>query len=84
MFINIRENRIDLDEIVRYYTYVHVGNKNYILNFYLKGIKDYSQITFESEEELKAVLEFIDQYLNVKHLKFTPEKEVTKSKLEVL
>lgn len=81
MVLQIKEQRIDINNIVRYYPHVNEPNKTYCLYIYQQGLKDYFTITMRSKEELDSITEYLDKLRGVQKLVFTPELEITKSSL---
>lgn len=85
MILNIRNVRLDLNDVSRYHPYTYESSdkkKTYSLHYYVKGVERYQTISMSSEEEMNAIIEYMDQKLGVIKLTYTPEREVTKAKLE--
>lgn len=85
MILNIRNVRLDLNDVSRYHPHIYEVSpkKYYSLYYYVKGVKEAQSIGMSSEEEMNSIVEFMDKSLGVIKLEFTPEKEVTKAKLEI-
>lgn len=85
--IQIRGERIDQSQIVRYYPYVREADNEidnrYYLYIYLSGVKDYFTICMASKGELDTIVEWLDRIKGVTKVTYTPEKEVTKANLTI-
>lgn len=86
MILNIKEQRIDFHEVLRYHTYKWPLEDGKIqkgrLSIYYKHTDIHTEIDF-STDELDAIVEYLDKELNVRKLTFTPEKEIIKAQLIV-
>ena len=78
MFVNVKGNRIDLSEVVRYSSYEWQNENKGTIYFYFKATDKYLDICFQNKEELHAVVDYLDKYNNVRELQFFPEKEKAK------
>jgi len=79
-FINLKGQRIDLHEVSTYYA--HKDGQNRYIKLYLRGPgwSNGNTISFDSDEELDGVVDWIDERLSVKEIKFSTE---VKSKIIV-
>lgn len=86
--LKISDNRIDTDEIQRYYVYSYTNTDTHKLqgyiNIYFKGDSQNSlQISYKDGDELLAIARFLDKKLFVKELKYV-QKEVVESQIELI
>jgi hypothetical protein len=77
MNLNIKGHRVKFHAVIHYNPVKYAGEK-FALQIHFESNPNSLEIRFDDENELNAIVKYLDEMNHIQELKFIPEKETSK------